>query len=247
MNNGLSALAGWLALMTVALGCDAPAMARSSPAICGPFGNPPAIFIAVVKPDCLHGTLLGPWKDPDGNDRYACLWEPYPATSKRRLAMVIYLHPSLFEPKNVAQTGLLLHQDSTALGAGGNGAGYVVLAPAGRDTLHHYPHPDKKGIGWDNWYRQLNPAGSTTAHKGLYRENVDAATIDHFAAEELRNRQGRHRPGLHHGMVQRRCDGAFVRAQPAQYRGSRRLLGAESVWRLQRSLPADAGQGARRE
>ena len=41
--------------------------------------------MGVVKPDCLHGTLLGPWKDPDGNDRYACLWEPYPAASKRRL------------------------------------------------------------------------------------------------------------------------------------------------------------------
>ena len=100
MKNGLSALAGWLALTIVALDCGAPAMARarSSPAICEPFGDPPAIFIGVVKPDCLHGTLLGPWKDPDGNDRYACLWEPYPAASKRRLPMVIYLHPSLFGP-----------------------------------------------------------------------------------------------------------------------------------------------------
>src|SRR5271166_83508 len=69
MNSGLAALAGLLALMTVAIGCGAPAMARahSSPAICGPFGDPPAIFIGVVKPDCLHGTLLGPWQDPDGN------------------------------------------------------------------------------------------------------------------------------------------------------------------------------------
>ena len=187
MNSGLAALAGWLALVTVAIGCGAAARARahSSPAICGPFGDPPAIFTAVVKPDCLHGTLLGPWKDPDDNDRYACLWEPYPATSKRRLPMVIYLHPSLFGPKTVAQTGLLLDQDSTALGNGKNGAGYVVLAPAGRNTLHHYPRPDEKGIGWDNWYRQLNPAGSTTVRDGLYRENVDAAAIDHFAAEEL--------------------------------------------------------------
>jgi hypothetical protein len=69
---------------------------------------PPAIFIAVVKPDCLHGTLLGPWKDSDPNGRYACLWEPYPGASKRRLPMVIYLHRSLFEPKTVAQTDLLL-------------------------------------------------------------------------------------------------------------------------------------------
>ncbi len=187
MKNGLSALAGWLALTIVALDCGAPAMARarSSPAICEPFGDPPAIFIGVVKPDCLHGTLLGPWKDPDGNDRYACLWEPYPAASKRRLPMVIYLHPSLFGPRTVAQTDLLVDQDSTALGAGENGTGYIVLAPAGRNTLHHYPRPDEKGIGWDNWYRQLNPAGATTVHHGRYRENVDAAAIDHFAAAEL--------------------------------------------------------------
>jgi len=140
--------------------------------------------MGTVKPDCPHGTLMGPWKDLYGDDRYACLWEPYPA-SKSRLPLVIYLHPSLFGPKTVAQTGLLLYQDSVSLSADGKTAGYIVLAPLARKTLHHYPRPDDKGLGWDNWYRQLNPAGDVTVGKRLYHQNVDAAAIDHFVAQQV--------------------------------------------------------------
>jgi len=159
-------------------------MTASGPAICTPFGDPPAIVTGVVKPDCLHGIMLGPWKDQNGNDRYACVWEPYHPEKKRHLPMVIYLHPSLFGPKTVAKTGLLVYQDNTAVGADAAG-GYIVLAPIGRTTLHHYPRPDEKGLGWDNWYRQLNPAGAVTVHNALYRANADAAAIDHFVTEEV--------------------------------------------------------------
>lgn len=156
----------------------------SMPPMCGPFGNPPAITMGEVKPDCLNGTVLGPWKDLYGDDRYACLWEPYPA-SKQRLPMIIYLHPSLFGPDTVAKTGLLRYQNSFALSADGKPAGYILLAPLGRKMLHYYPRPDDKGLGWDNWYRQLNPAGDVTVGKILYHENVDAAAIDHFVAQEI--------------------------------------------------------------
>lgn len=156
-------------------------MSASAPAICSPFGDPPAIVTGVIKPDCLHGRMLGPWKDANGDDRYACLWEPH-VVKAGRLPLVIYLHPSLFGPQTVARTGLLSYQDDTSLRADGT-VGYIVLAPMGRKTLHHYPRPDEKGLGWDNWYRQLSPAGAVTAGKALYRSNVDAAAIDHFLGE----------------------------------------------------------------
>jgi predicted esterase len=179
---GLIARAAFLALAMGVIRCAAPSMGSSAPAMCGPFGNPPAITMGVVKPDCLHGKLLGPWKDAYDGDRYACLWEPYPAAPQRRLPLVIYLHPSLFGPKTVAKTGLLLYQDSASLSAGQR-VGYIVLAPLARKTLHHYPRPDDKGLGWDNWYRQLNPDGDVTVGNRRYLQNVDATTIDHFVAQ----------------------------------------------------------------
>jgi poly(3-hydroxybutyrate) depolymerase len=161
-----------------------PVMSAAPPAMCNPFGDPPAIVTGTAQPDCLDGRMLGPWQDGNGNDRYACLWEPHRSGSKVRLPMVIYLHPSLFGPQTVAKTDLLRYQDSISLSADGT-VGYIVLAPMGRKTLHHYPRPDEKGLGWDNWYRQLNPAGDATVSKTLYRPNVDAGAIDHFMREEV--------------------------------------------------------------
>ena len=62
-----------------------------------------------------------------------------------------------------------------------------MLAPQGRNTAHYYPWPDNRGMGWDNWYRQLSPAGDVKIGKTVYPENVDAATIDHFIAEAARS------------------------------------------------------------
>jgi poly(3-hydroxybutyrate) depolymerase len=186
MNAPDSVLARLFLVLTLgAWSCGAPAMSAPPSGMCNPFGDPPAIVTGVVKPDCLHGKLLGPWKDPGGSDRYACLWEPYRAGStKGRLPLVVYLHPSLAGPRSAAKTDLLLYQDDVPLGAGAT-AGYIVLAPIGRQTLHHYPRPDEKGLGWDNWYRQLNPAGAVTVGDALYRPNADAATLDHFIGEEV--------------------------------------------------------------
>jgi poly(3-hydroxybutyrate) depolymerase len=174
----------WLLLLPFVWSCGAPAMSAAAPAMCNPFGDPPAIVTGMIKPDCLHGRMLGPWKDANGDDRYACLWVPHRTGSSPRLPMVVYLHPSLFGPETVAKTGLLAYQDNTSLRADRT-AGFIVLAPMGRKTLHHYPRPDEKGLGWDNWYRQLDPAGAVTAGKALYRPNVDAAAIDHFVGEAM--------------------------------------------------------------
>jgi len=152
---------------------------------CGPFGDPPAGLIGAVKPDCGSGELLGPWQDGDGTDRYACLYASPSAGAHRKLPLLVYLHPSLFGAKTITRTGLLDFQESYELSSDPQRPGFIVLAPQGREIVHHYPLTDRTGIGWDNWYRQLNPAGAVTIGDRVYTENVDAATIDHFIAQQV--------------------------------------------------------------
>ena len=172
-----------VALCTMAFACSSGVCA-SRPA-CGPFGDPSAAVFPVGVPSCGDGKLAGPWKDSDGTDRYACLYEPKLTDAKRKLPMIVYLHPSLFSAAWITQTNLLSYQDSVSLSADPQNIGYVVLAPEGRKTTHIYPFPDNKGIGWDNWYRQLNPAGDVRIGNTTWRENADAAAIDHFIAARV--------------------------------------------------------------
>ena len=150
--------------------------------ICGPFGAPPADLIDVDRPYCWGGARLGPWKDSNGTMRYACLHEPATLAQSGPLPLVVYLHPSLFGTWTIYRTNLLHYQDSFVMGAG---TGFILLEPAGRNTIHYYPFPDQRGVGWDNWYRQLNPAGDVESGSTVYKQNVDAATIDHFIAQEM--------------------------------------------------------------
>jgi dienelactone hydrolase len=152
---------------------------------CGPFGDQPAKTIAAGKPHCWGGRVLGPWKDSDGTERYACLYEPAPAQARGRLPMLVYLHPSLFGVETIHFTNLLHYQNSVSLRGDAGKAGFIVLAPQGRKTDHFYPFPDNRGVGWDNWYRQLSPAGDVKRGGTVQRENVDAAAIDHFIEQEV--------------------------------------------------------------
>jgi len=170
------------AALIVAAAMNGCAAAQSANA-CGPFGNPPAEMFGVAKPGCGSGELLGPWKDGDGTDRYACLHEPASMKPGSRLALLVYLHPSLFGTWTIAYTDLLALHDTFALGGEHAAPGFIVLAVQGRNTAHYYPWPDNRGLGWDNWYRQLSPAGEVKIGTTIYPENVDAATLDHFIAE----------------------------------------------------------------
>jgi dienelactone hydrolase len=152
---------------------------------CGPFGNPPARLIGTVKPDCGIGDLLGPWKDGDGMDRYACLYKSKSAGAHIKLPLLVYLHPSQFQAKTITRTDLLDFQDSYVLSGDPKRPGFTVLAPQGRKNVHHYPVTDRIGSGWDNWYRQLNPAGDVKVGDAAYPENADAAAIDHFIAQQV--------------------------------------------------------------
>lgn len=153
--------------------------------VCGPFGNPPARLIGPVKPDCGIGELLGPWKDGNGTDRYACLYKSKSAGAHIKLPLLIYLHPSEFQANTITRTDLLNFQNSYVLSGDPKRPGFNLLAPQGRKTVHRYPLGDRGGTGWDNWYRQFNPAGEVKVGDAVFPENPDAAAIDHFVAQQV--------------------------------------------------------------
>ena len=128
---------------------------------------------------------MAPWNDSDGTPRYSCLYEPTTATPQHKLPMVVYLHPSLVSADSAKFINLLGSLYNAKLSDSPSREGYILLAPEGRKTSHFYPWPDDSGYGWDNWYRQFNPAGDIKIGSTVYTENVDAAAIDHFIAEEV--------------------------------------------------------------
>jgi poly(3-hydroxybutyrate) depolymerase len=147
---------------------------------CTQFGNPPQTLNSSPVPMCnaaTNGKLLGPWNDSDGTPRYACLYAPAAASATNPLPMLVWIHPSLVTADSIVSTNILSFQNDFSLATGTTG--FVVLAPEGRDTTHFYPAPDNTGPGWDNWYRQFSPATVKIGSQS-FKENVDAATIDHF-------------------------------------------------------------------
>ena len=168
-----------LLMLTISAMCP-DALAQT----CGPFGNPPQAMVQNEVPSCTRGRVLGPWNDSDGTPRYACLFTPQAAGPSNPLPMVIFLHPSLTTADSTeTATNWLEYLNSASVSTNPASQGFILLAPEGRDTTHYYPAPDNEGPGWDNWYRQLNPAGDVSISGQTYRENVDAATIDHFASQ----------------------------------------------------------------
>jgi len=158
---------------------------------CGPFGNPPAevqhgffaTFVSDHNPVCFGGQILGPWKDSSGSERYACLYEPKSAGADNPLPLVVFLHGSIASADSVLATGLRGRTETADLGNAK--PGFILLAPEGRETTHYYPGTDAKGLGWDNWYRQLSAAGDVAISGATWKENPDAAAIDHFVDEEV--------------------------------------------------------------
>ena len=172
-----------LAAILVAVVARSAAAVTDPPSSCGPFGDPPARFIANVVPSCTDGTTIGPWKDPDGTARYACLYAPPATAPAKPLPLIVYLHPSLANADSVRRyTNMLDFLKTANVSDDPARPGFILLAPQGRNTSHYYLAPDRSGTGWDNWYRQFDPSGPVTVAGKLYPENVDAATIDHFIA-----------------------------------------------------------------
>jgi len=161
---------------------------------CSPFGDPPArvdhgwfaSFVSAGHPLCVGGKVLGPWPDGGGDKRYACVYEPSDSRAADPLPLVIFLHPSVVSADSVRLTGLIGLIDKGDLG--GKSRGFILLTPEGRYTSHFYPGLDADALGWDNWYRQMNPSGDVAIGGAIYRENIDSATIDHFLQQLLTTR-----------------------------------------------------------
>ncbi len=154
---------------------------------CTPFGNSPQELLSDIKPTCSGGKLLGPWNDSDGTARYACLYQPPQASARAQLPLVVYIHPSETNADSIVVTNLETFIKTANLNDNPASPGFILLAPEGRNITHLYGPPgttDSQGPGWDNWYRQLSPAG-VTIDGTTYVENVDAASIDQFIAQEV--------------------------------------------------------------
>lgn len=121
----------------------------------------------------LQGENLD-WTDADGTPRAACLLKGT-ATERSPRPLLVWLHPSLFSMDSITATDLLPRQQTADLSGDPTRPGFALLLVGGRDTEHYYVSPDDKGLGWDNWYRNLDRRSTTL--------NVDVATIDHFIAE----------------------------------------------------------------
>ena len=181
-------IAATLALLLARLSPCARAFAADQ---CSPFGDPPARVnrgffassFAAHNPICFGGGVLGPWKDSDGSDRYACIYEPEHHSRDNPLPLIVFLHGSIATADSVRMTGLTGAIGNADLGS--KQGGFILLAPEGRYTAHYYPRADSNAMGWDNWYRQLSPAGDVTIGSATYKENVDAAAIDHFIQDEV--------------------------------------------------------------
>jgi predicted esterase len=171
--------------------CFALADAAFAADQCTPFGDPPAQVnhgffagaVAAHNPICFSGRAVGPWKDSDGADRYACIYEPEQHSRDNPLPLLVFLHGSIATADSIKLTGLVGEIGKADLG--GKKPGFILLAPEGRYATHYYPGVDSNAMGWDNWYRQLSPSGDVTVAGTTYKENVDAAAVDHFIQDEV--------------------------------------------------------------
>lgn len=127
----------------------------------------------------LYGEALS-FTDANGTMRSACLVSPAGTTPASPRPLLVWLHPSLFPIDSVLLTELPAKLGSADLTGDPARPGYSLLLVSGRDTEHFYPFPDDTGLGWDNWYRNLDRTSPDL--------NVDVATIDHFIAE-VKSRQ----------------------------------------------------------
>ena len=132
---------------------------------CSRYGNAPARVVSNLEsPNGLqdylqicHGQILS-MTDKAGLKRAVCFYANPRSTKDKPLPLLVYLHPSLAGSTitfpltgydKVRDTQSLNNQDPSRLG-------FSYILPAGRNTQHQYTFPDNVGLGWDNWYRNVD-------------------------------------------------------------------------------------------
>lgn len=159
-----------------------PPMAAPGASCDAKYGNPPRPEVnsltGLLQLASLCSSLYGEslsYTDSNGTPRSACLVSPPGTAPNSPRPLLVWLHPSLFPMDSVLITDIPARLYSADLTGDAMRPGYSLLLVAGRDTEHFYPFPDDTGLGWDNWYRNLDRASPAL--------NVDVAAIDHFIAE----------------------------------------------------------------
>ena len=193
------------------------------------------------KPPCWGGKLLGPWNDPDGTDAtpaYRSDAEMAGSAANDRLSASF-----LFGTETVHLTHLFIIRYRFAA----RRPPQERLLRAGTGGTQDHPLLSISGQERDGMGQLVSPTepGRRRKSRGtLYRENVDAATIDHFIAQVQGRRQGGPQSYLHHRMVQRGRDGLSTRSIGPKSRRWRLTRPPILSARLNDSCPADAGHAA---
>src|SRR5205823_2819796 len=99
---------------------------------CSAYGDPPATLLSDAVPLCPGGTLMAPWPDSDGTQRFSCVYEPASARTGNPLPMIVYLHPSLVNADSVFFTNLPSFMNTANLSGDPARPGFILLAPEGR-------------------------------------------------------------------------------------------------------------------
>uniref|UniRef100_V5EJW9 Carbohydrate esterase n=2 Tax=Kalmanozyma brasiliensis (strain GHG001) TaxID=1365824 RepID=V5EJW9_KALBG len=132
---------------------------------CNRYGDPPArVLNNVQSPNGLqdyvqicHGQIIT-MTDKNGQERAVCFYANPKSTKDKPLPLLVYLHPSLFgSTVTFPLTGIDEVRDIQSLNnEDPSRLGFSYILPAGRNTIHQYPFPDDTGLGWDNWYRNVD-------------------------------------------------------------------------------------------
>lgn len=156
-----------------------------------PYGDPPAAVSTLTSGAGAGalGDLLGllnqcsliggetlSWTDAGNEVRKACLFTPPNASKATPLPLLVFLQGSLFPaPPQLILSDWIPLTRTADLNGDSQRPGFILLLPIGRNTHHFYPYPDNYGLGWDNWYRNLD---RSSPHL-----NVDVAAIDEFISQ----------------------------------------------------------------
>ncbi|CBQ73524.1 conserved hypothetical Ustilaginaceae-specific protein [Sporisorium reilianum SRZ2] len=162
---------------------------------CGKYGDPPAqVLDNLESPNGLqdylqicHGEIVT-MTDRAGQKRAVCFYANPKSTKDKPLPLLVYLHPSLAGTTvtfpltgydEVRDTQSLNNEDATRLG-------FSYILPAGRNTVHQYPFPDNTGLGWDNWYRNVDRSSPDVNIDVDFIDKTIAYAKSHVAVDKRR-------------------------------------------------------------
>ncbi|TKY85300.1 hypothetical protein EX895_005462 [Sporisorium graminicola] len=162
---------------------------------CTKYGDPPAKVLSDFEsPDGLldvidvcHGEIVT-MADNLGYKRRFCFFANPKSTEEKPLPLLVWLHPSLLTATlSFPMSGIDAVRDTQSLNnEDPSRLGFSYIVPAGRNIVHHYLEPNHQGLGWDNWYRNLDRSSpSLNADVDLIDKAITYAK-DHISVDQRR-------------------------------------------------------------